>query len=202
MTGPVVSGGVLSEEDSRMLSESIARMAAAGDQLSQIAEMTTVTQRYLTQMASIAEEMRHLKDTTEALNRVSVVLLDSYKAITENSENITASSTGYVEQMQSLNRNVSGLNTIYEIQLKSVSSQLDAIDRVNRGIKDISRMYEETSGKSELYCQETERMAENMRKLNQVYEQMLQAMTVNMYRPMGASQSQPAAQAQQDESVH
>ncbi len=41
-----------------------------------------------------------------------------------------------------------------------------------------------------------------MRKLNQVYEQMLQAMTVNMYRPMGASQSQPAAQAQQDESVH
>ncbi len=202
VTGPVVSGGVLSEEDSRMLSESIARMAAAGDQLSQIAEMTTVTQRYLTQMASIAEEMRHLKDTTEALNRVSVVLLDSYKAITENSENITASSTGYVEQMQSLNRNVSGLNTIYEIQLKSVSSQLDAIDRVNRGIKDISRMYEETSGKSELYCQETERMAENMRKLNQVYEQMLQAMTVNMYRPMGASQSQPAAQAQQDESVH
>lgn len=185
-----------------MLSESIARMAAAGDQLSQIAEMTTVTQRYLTQMASIAEEMRHLKDTTEALNRVSVVLLDSYKAITENSENITASSTGYVEQMQNLNRNVSGLNTIYEIQLKSVSSQLDAIDRVNRGIKDISRMYEETSGKSELYCQETERMAENMRKLNQVYEQMLQAMTVNMYRPMGASQSQPAAQAQQDESVH
>lgn len=202
VTGPVVSGGVLSEEDSRMLSESIARMAAAGDQLSQIAEMTTVTQRYLTQMASIAEEMRHLKDTTEALNRVSVVLLDSYKAITENSENITASSTGYVEQMQNLNRNVSGLNTIYEIQLKSVSSQLDAIDRVNRGIKDISRMYEETSGKSELYCQETERMAENMRKLNQVYEQMLQAMTVNMYRPMGASQSQPAAQAQQDESVH
>lgn len=181
----------LSADDSRSLSESIAKMAAAGDQLSQMAELTTVTQRYLTQMASIAEEMRHLKDTTEALNRVSVVLLDSYKAITENSENITASSTGYVEQMQNLNRNVSGLNTIYEIQLKSVSSQLDAIDRVNQGIKDISRMYEETSGRSEVYCQETERMAENMRKLNQVYEQMLQAMTVNMYRPMGATSPEP-----------
>lgn len=193
----VMAGGAmpeLSEDDSRSLSESIAKMAAASDQLAQMAELTTVTQHYLTQMASIAEEMRHLKDTTEALNRVSVVLLDSYKAITENSENITASSTGYVEQMQNLNRNVSGLNTIYEIQLKSVSSQLDAIDRVNQGIKDISRMYEETSGRSEEYCQETERMAENMRKLNQVYEQMLQAMTVNMYRPMGA----PGPGPQQD----
>ncbi|MCM1483602.1 MAG: gliding motility protein GldL [Muribaculaceae bacterium] len=195
---PAVSGGMVSDgyglsaDDSRMLSESIAKMAAAGEQLAQIAELTTVTQRYLTQMASIAEEMRHLKDTTEALNRVSVVLLDSYKAITENSENITASSTGYVEQMQNLNRNVSGLNTIYEIQLKSVSSQLDAIDRVNKGIKDISHMYEETSSRTEQYSRETERMAENMRRLNQVYEQMLQAMTVNMYRPMAAPAGVPA----------
>ena len=72
-----------------------------------------------------------------ALNEVSRILLESYRSITENSEKITDSSTGYVEEMASLNRNIAGLNTIYEIQLKSVSSQLDSIDRVNRGIKDI-----------------------------------------------------------------
>jgi gliding motility-associated protein GldL len=135
-------------------------------------------------MAAISQEMVALRQTTESLNQVSNVLLDSYRAITENSENITKSSTGYVEQMQDLNRNIGGLNTIYEIQLKSVSSQLDSIDRVNRGIKDIRDMYEKSSQQSARYCEETEKMARYMQQLNSVYEKMITAMTINMYRPM------------------
>lgn len=166
-------------------------------------EVTSATKEYLTQMSAIAEQMQQLKDTTQALNEVSSVLLDSYRAITENSENITASSHGYVEQMQNLNRNISGLNTIYEIQLRSVSSQLDAIDRVNRGIKEISSMYENSANQSARYCEESEKMAYYMQQLNNVYAQMLQAMTINMYHPMpgnmhqqpqqpGAAPAQPA----------
>ena len=116
---------------------------------------------------------------------MSETLLGSYRAITENSENITQSSTGYVEQMENLNRNIGGLNTIYEIQLKSISSQLDSIDRVNRGLKDIRDMYEKSAAESAHYCDETEKMARYMKQLNSVYEKMIKAMTVNMYRPMG-----------------
>ena len=86
-----------------------------------------------------------------------------------------------------------GLNTIYEIQLKSVSSQLDAIDRVNHGIKEIRDMYERSSSQSARYCEETEKMALYMHQLNQVYERMIHAMTVNMY---GANPMAAAAAAQ------
>ena len=96
--------------------------------------------------------------------------------------------------MQGLNRNISGLNTIYEIQLKSVSSQIDAIDRVNRGIKDIRDMYEKSASQSTRYCEETEKMARYMQQLNQVYEKMIHAMTINMYPAMAMPQ-QPAAPA-------
>ena len=85
--------------------------------------------------------------------------------------------------MNDLNRNIGGLNTIYEIQLKSISSQLDSIDRVNRGLKDIRDMYEKTARESISYCEETEKMAHYMKQLNSVYEKMLRAMTVNMYNP-------------------
>ena len=186
----------LSDDDSRSLTESIAKMAAASDQLARMAELTEATQRYLDQMAGIAAEMEHLKTTTAALNNVSDVLLDSYRAITENSENITRSSQGYVDQMLDLNRNISGLNTIYEIQLKSVSSQLDSIDRVNRGIKDIRDMYEKSAGTSARYMEETEKMARYMQQLNQVYENMIHAMTVNMYRPGFGGPVPPQADAQ------
>lgn len=150
-----------------------------------IPDDATPSERYVAQMSALSEQMDQLRKTTESLNHVSEVLLESYRAITENSENITRSSSGYVEEMQSLNRNIAGLNTIYEIQLKSVSSQLDSIDRVNKGIKDIRDMYEKSSAMSERYCEETEKMARYMQQLNQVYEKMLHAMTINMYRPMG-----------------
>lgn len=191
VTGAQAKGAVgigsavdLSPEDTLSLSESIAKMAAASDQLSRMAELTDATQQYLSQMAGISEQMERLAATTTALNQVSETLLSSYKAITDNSGGISESSTGYVQQMDALNRNISGLNTIYEIQLKSISSQLDSIDRVNRSMKDIRDMYEKSAAESAHYCDETEKMARYMKQLNSVYEKMIKAMTVNMYRPM------------------
>lgn len=182
------AGVALSEEDTESLRESIQKMSAASEQLAQMAELTDATQQYLAQMAGIADQMTRLRDTTEQLNEVSRVLLDSYRAITENSERINGSATGYVDRMEDLNRNISGLNTIYEIQLKGVSSQLDSIDRVNRGLKDIRDMYEKSARESSRYCEETEKMARYMKQLNQVYEKMITAMTINMNNPlMGGS---------------
>lgn len=155
-----------------------ANVAVGGD------GVMSVNDKYVQQVAAITEQMEQLRQTTEALNKVSTVLLDSYRAITDNSENITQSSTGYVEQMTSLNRNIAGLNTIYEIQLKSISSQLDNIDKVNTGLKDISKMYEQSASESNRYCEETQKMAQYMKQLNSVYEKMITAMTINMSRPM------------------
>lgn len=158
-----------------MLSHSAAGVATVVPAQGQV----VASENHAADIDAIAGELSNLRANVEALNRLSTVLLESYSAITENSENITASSKGYVQQMEALNRNVSGLNTIYEIQLRSVSSQLDSIDRVNHGIKEICNMYETTVAKSQAFSEQSEKMAENMRKLNEVYEKMLTAMTVN-----------------------
>ena len=147
------------------------------------ADASSATADYLECINSLTAEMRTLQQTTAALNSVSATLLESYRAITENSAAITSASEGYVTQMADLHRNISGLNTIYELQLRGVSSQIESIDRVNRGIKDIRDMYEKSATQSARYCEETERMARYMQQLNSVYEKMLTAMTVNMYRP-------------------
>ena len=154
--------------------------------------VTDATIAYVDQLASLTADLQKLHESTAALNSVSETLLQSYRSITENSEDINRSSTGYVEQMADLNRNIQGLNTIYEIQLKSISSQLDSIDRVNRGIKDIRDMYEKSAEQSERYCRETEKMARYMQQLNSVYEKMITAMTINMYNPMMGGQGVPA----------
>lgn len=180
----------LTPEDAESLHDSVTRMAAATEQLTQAAQLAQASQDYLSQVQGIAGQMAQLRETTEALNQVSAVLLDSYRAITDNSDLINQSSTGYVNQMENLNRNISGLNTIYEIQLRSISSQLESIDRVNRGLKDIRDMYEKSAHESSRYCEETERMARYMKQLNSVYEKMITAMTINMANPMMGGNTQ------------
>ena len=193
INGGVVSGGTVPAGAAGVRQPLVAPDLTGADPGQIMGEITNVSQLYVNQITEMTEELRHLQETTRALNTVSDVLLDSYRAITENSENITRSSNGYVELMQDLNRNISGLNTIYEIQLKSVSSQLDAIDRVNRGIKDISDMYTRSSQTSAKYCEETEKMALYMQQLNSVYAKMIQAMSINMYNPMAAAAAQAPA---------
>ena len=182
--GSVVIGGGSAAGGASVAGVATAQVGATGNVAVGGDGVMSVNDRYVQQVAAITEQMEQLRQTTEALNKVSTVLLDSYHAITDNSENITQSSTGYVEQMTSLNRNIAGLNTIYEIQLKSISSQLDNIDKVNTGLKDISRMYEQSASESNRYCEETQKMAQYMKQLNSVYEKMITAMTINMYRPM------------------
>lgn len=182
--GSVVIGGGSAAGGASVAGVATAQTGVAGNVAVGGDGVMSVNDRYVQQVAAITEQMEQLRQTTEALNKVSTVLLDSYRAITDNSENITQSSTGYVEQMTSLNRNIAGLNTIYEIQLKSISSQLDNIDKVNTGLKDISRMYEQSASESNRYCEETQKMAQYMKQLNSVYEKMITAMTINMYRPM------------------
>lgn len=190
----------LTDGESAGATRASAPAGASAHAASQTAPMTAGTSPvivgdpgYLTATPEVAAEMAHLAETTHELNRVHDTLLESYKSITENASTITGSSTGYVEQMQTLNRNIAALNAIYEIQLKSVASQLEAIDRVNQGIKDIRNMFEDSAKESSRYCEEAEKMTRNMQNLNRIYEKMLTAMTINMaVRPDSADSDNKA----------
>jgi gliding motility-associated protein GldL len=85
----------------------------------------------------------------------------------------------YADQISQLNRNIQGLNTIYEIQLKNVSAQLATIEEVNRGLNNIRSLYENGQNDSYRIRQESDQLARNLQQLNEVYARMLSAMTTN-----------------------
>lgn len=141
----------------------------------------------------VAEQIDRLGKTAAELNAAGEALLKSYRSLAGdgamNAENAGLGAASYMEQMQALNRNIAGLNTIYEIQLRSVSSQLDAIESVNRGMSQMKNMYEQTAECSEAYREEAQKLTRNMQHLNKVYEQMLNAMTVNMFHASPAGEA-------------
>ena len=189
----------VSEEDTKNLSDSIKKLSGAAEQISKMAELTEATQKYLEQLSGMSEHMERFSQVTSSLTNVSDTLLNSYKSITDNSDGINQNSRGYVQQMEMLNRNISGLNTIYEIQLKSISSQIESIEHINGGLNRIREMYDGSVVDSSVFRNETEKMTRQLAELNQVYSRLLQAMTVNMGYQQPAQPQQPVYQQQQQQ---
>jgi len=147
---------------------------AGGLSSEQASALEKATDDYVKQLNEVTAQLGKLKEITSALSG--------------------GETSGYAEQMQSLSKNIQGLNTIYEIQLKSVSQQLDTIERVNAGLNQIRSLYENGTNDSFRIRQETEHMTSTLAQLNVIYERMLQAMTANI----GYQQpQQPYAQPQQ-----
>ena len=92
-------------------------------------------------------------------------------------DNVTKFEQEYVQQMKALNRNISGLNTLYEIQLKGISGQLDTLERINKGLIRIKEMYEGSVPDSSVFRGETEKMTRQIQELNRIYGRLIQAMT-------------------------
>lgn len=132
------------------------------------------------QLSSVSQNVQKFAEATDTLTKISESLQASYQHIVDNSQNISQNSLGYVQQMEALNRNIAGLNTIYEIQLKGISGQIDTLDHINSGLNRIKNMYDNSVPDSAVFRSETEKMTQQIKELNQVYARLLQAMTVNM----------------------
>lgn len=79
-----------------------------------------------------------------------------------NTEEVNDATTKYVEQlkniseqMTALNRSVQGIEAIYEVQLKSASSQLGSVEQVS---------------------EQTKQLVQNLQQLNELYGRMISAM--------------------------
>lgn len=142
--------------------------------------MTDASEKYANQLTKMSENMEKFAKVTQSLSTISDTLLSSFQTIIDNSNGIGTNTQGYITQMETLNRNIAGLNTIYEIQLKGVSGQINTIEEINAGLDRIKKLYSGSLADSSIFKNETEKMAKQLTELNAVYARLLQAMTANM----------------------
>ena len=74
-------------------------------------------------------------------------------AVADHSQRLTRDS----EEMENLNRTLTGISRVYEMQLKSASAQMGTIDEIN---------------------EQSKRMAEQIAELNKIYARMIEAVKV------------------------
>jgi len=143
---PAADGATLSNDVAAIAAEGVAAAAGGPSVIGEaptiighggtvdIPEMEKVTTEYVERLRELSESFSHVAEQAEHLENCS-------------------------DEMERLSRNLTSINTIYELHLKSLGGQINNIDSVNA---------------------QTQRMADQIEELNAVYKRMLESMTVNM----------------------
>ena len=152
----IIGGGAASAAASATApaSEGAAQTVAGGTQ--------TVVSPEAAQTAAAAAELAANHEVAMQLADAQANYLDELKRLTETLQKVSDQSvrlTRDSEEMENLNRTLTGICKIYEMQLKGASQQIGTIDQIN---------------------EQSKRMAEQIEQLNGIYARMIEAMTVNM----------------------
>lgn len=159
----IIGGGAASAAASATApaSEGAAQTVVGGTQT--IAGGTqTVVSPEAAQTAAAAAELAANHEVAMQLADAQANYLDELKRLTETLQKVSDQSvrlTRDSEEMENLNRTLTGICKIYEMQLKGASQQIGTIDQIN---------------------EQSKRMAEQIEQLNGIYARMIEAMTVNM----------------------
>lgn len=159
----IIGGGAASAAASATApaSEGAAQTVAGGTQT--VAGGTeTVVSPEAAQTAAAAAELAANHEVAMQLADAQANYLDELKRLTETLQKVSDQSvrlTRDSEEMENLNRTLTGICKIYEMQLKGASQQIGTIDQIN---------------------EQSKRMAKQIEQLNGIYARMIEAMTVNM----------------------
>lgn len=171
--GPIIIGGGnasagISEQTAAALASAATNLSNAGAPASQgTAEPTPVT---IVNAAELAENISaapvfnsaqyygmtpEMQEATKAYVEELNELTETLKQVAEQSKRLTRDS----EEMETMNRTLTGINRFYEMQLRSVGTQSATIDEVN---------------------EQTKQLAKQLQELNEVYTKMVEALKMKI----------------------
>ncbi len=169
----------LSANSAKKLEESINKLDQAATQLFKMAEMTEITQSYVSKMAGVSNSIEKFGKSTGQLAEISDNLADAYGNMKNNASAVKTSYDNYSKQMISLTDNIGGLSAIYHEQMNAITQQIESVSKLHNELTRMASMYEGSAASATKFKAETERMADQLSSLNSIYERMIKAMTAN-----------------------
>lgn len=95
---------------------------------------------------------------------------------------VQANTKVYVEKAESINKNLGAINSVYEIQLKNIQSQTEAVEqqtlKISAVAADVDKVQKAMAVSAvdiEKYKDETGKLAQKVVDLNAIYGNMLNA---------------------------
>jgi gliding motility-associated protein GldL len=138
-----------------------------------------------------AKQMGQITGAAAATNEYASSLKDASQKVTSLSDSYTKASESLVgltnnvdagrnagESLQKMSQNLSALNEMYEMQLRGSREKLEAANQMFEGMGEMLTNLKNSVEDTKRYKENISELSDNLAKLNTVYGNMLNAMTV------------------------
>lgn len=156
--------------DSQLLERLGDGMRSLGEnaaQLKSVSSAAAATDSYVSSLQAASDKVSNL---SEAYERASV----SISGMTSDAKD----GESFGEQMQKVSKNLAALNNVYELQLKGSSSHLEATEKFQSQVTEMMANLSASTEDTRLYKENMALLSKNLTDLNNVYGNMLKAMTI------------------------
>jgi len=143
-------------------------MAENAGKMSDLSSAASSTSDYAASMTNAAEEVNKLSENyiraSESMSRM--VISDE-------------EGSAYADNLRNVSKNLSALNSVYELQLQTVNDHMQNTSKVYEGIDTLISDLGASIDGTRMYKENISQLASNLSSLNNVYGNMLTAMNVN-----------------------
>jgi gliding motility-associated protein GldL len=155
----------------KKLSETTANMSVMGD-------VSAASAKYMSTVNAANDSLAKLSDsyqaTTKAINDTGA----TYRNMADSLSVIEVGGKSYQQQLEVLNKNLSALNAVYELQKKGADEHMKESESLYKGIQGLMKDLTDSAGDTKKYREQITKLNDNLSALNNVYGNMLAAMNV------------------------
>jgi gliding motility-associated protein GldL len=152
-------------------------------QLSGMSDAVVATDGYVTNLTKASESVRNLsvayEKTSENIES-SLNAVGNLANVYESTIHSMTSGANYNEEVSRLSKNLCAINAAYELQLQSTNETLNISKSLDGHLKTLTTNLEESTNNILNYKEQVDKLAKNVSKLNDIYGNMLAAMSNKM----------------------
>ena len=158
----------------RKLSETTANMNAMGD-------ISAASARYSSTINSANDSLSRLDDSYQAATKAINESRLTYRNMSDSVSTIETVGKSYQQQLEMINKNLSALNAVYELQKQNADTYTKQTDFLYKDMHELMKNMTDSAENTKLYREQISKLNENLLALNNVYGNMLAAMNLKKY---------------------
>jgi len=162
----------------KKLGSGMTKLSQATSNIDAMRDVTAASEKYADSIGTATESLGKLTEsyteTAKAINETG----STYKNMADSFSIIEVGGKSYQEQLETLNKNLSALNAVYELQKQGADNHLKESEELYKGLQGLVKDLSDSAGDTTKYREQITKLNENLSALNNVYGNMLAAMNV------------------------
>jgi gliding motility-associated protein GldL len=155
----------------KKLSDSTSNMNTMGD-------ISAASSKYMSTINTATDSLGKLSESYQETAKVINETGSTYRNMADSMSVIEVGGKSYQQQLEVLNKNLSALNAVYELQRKGADDHIKESENLYKGIQGLMKNLSDSAGDTTKYREQLTKLNDNLSALNNVYGNMLSAMNV------------------------